>query len=189
MLYPVLYPQLLLNNIKKLPRKLWRWLIFLSSNVLQMQNSRGELCFQLLWKCLCLLFLLFASVSKRFLDCITFQVKIIHWVKFVQIRSFFWSQFPFIHSEYRNMWTRKDSGFRQFSRSDFRIIKAFQNFFFFRFCNLLFLGHLESEMKNFNDETGKSLERTNNIISELCLELLCCLPLPEFIPWRSCFVC
>ena len=78
------------------------------------------------------------------------------------------------------MWTRKDSGFRQFSRSDFRIIKAFQNFFF-RFCNLLFLGHLESEMKNFKEETGKSLERTNNIISELCLELLCCLPLPEFI--------
>ena len=37
-----------------------------------------------------------------------------HWVKSVQIRSIFWSVFSCIQSEYKKLWTRKNSVFRHF---------------------------------------------------------------------------
>ena len=49
----------------------------------------------------------------------------LHSVKSVQIRSFFWSVFSCIQSEYRNIPTRKNSVFGHFSRS-----VEFNNFFF-----------------------------------------------------------
>ena len=42
----------------------------------------------------------------------------IHSVKSVQIRSFFWSVFPCIQSEYSKIRTRKNSVFGHFSRSE-----------------------------------------------------------------------
>ena len=41
----------------------------------------------------------------------------LHWVKMVQIRSFFWSVFSCIQSEHRKIRTRKNSVFGHFSRS------------------------------------------------------------------------
>ena len=43
-----------------------------------------------------------------------------HYVKSVQIRSFFWSVYSCIRTEYRNIRTRKNSVFRHISRSDFQ---------------------------------------------------------------------
>ena len=40
-----------------------------------------------------------------------------HCVKFVQIRSFFWSIFPRIQSDYGKTWTRKNSVFGHFLHS------------------------------------------------------------------------
>ena len=48
--------------------------------------------------------------SRKFLNT--------HCVKTVQIRSFFWSLFSCIQSKYRKVWTRKNSVFEHFSRSD-----------------------------------------------------------------------
>ena len=42
-----------------------------------------------------------------------------HWVKSVQIRSYFWSVFSCIRTEYRKIRTRNNSVFGNFSRSDF----------------------------------------------------------------------
>ena len=42
----------------------------------------------------------------------------LHYVKNVQIRSFFWSMFFLVHSEYKKIWTRKNSVFGHFSRSE-----------------------------------------------------------------------
>ena len=41
----------------------------------------------------------------------------VHSVKSVQMRSFFWSVFPYIRNEYRKMRTKKNSVFGHFSRS------------------------------------------------------------------------
>ena len=41
-----------------------------------------------------------------------------HWVKSVQIRSFFWSIFSCIRTEYRKVRARKNSVFGHFSRSE-----------------------------------------------------------------------
>ena len=41
-----------------------------------------------------------------------------HWVKSVHIRSFFWSAFSCIQSEYRKIRSRKNSAFGHFSRSE-----------------------------------------------------------------------
>ena len=49
----------------------------------------------------------------------------IHWVKRVQIWSFFWSVFSCIQSEYRKIWTIKNSVFGQVSRSDKLTLKKF----------------------------------------------------------------
>ena len=38
--------------------------------------------------------------------------------KSVQIRNFFWHVFSYIRTEYRKIWTRKNSVFRHFSRSE-----------------------------------------------------------------------
>ena len=45
----------------------------------------------------------------------------IHWMKSIQIRSFFWSVFSRIQSEYRKIRTRKNSVFGHFSHSDLLI--------------------------------------------------------------------
>ena len=51
----------------------------------------------------------------------------IHCVKSVQIRSFFWSVFPCIRTEYRKLRTRKNSAYGHFSRSYF--LGIFQKLF------------------------------------------------------------
>ena len=47
-----------------------------------------------------------------------YMTKLMNCVKSVQIRSFFWSAFSCIWTEYRKIRPRKDSAFGHFSRSD-----------------------------------------------------------------------
>ena len=53
------------------------------------------------------------------------QLLLIHCVKSVRIRSFFWSVFSCIQSEYRKIRTRKNSVFGHFSRSDYHYCQLF----------------------------------------------------------------
>ena len=56
-------------------------------------------------------------IIRPWLWNLTTKVWTEHCVKSVQIRSYFWSVFSCIQSEYRKIWTRNNSVFRHFSCS------------------------------------------------------------------------
>ena len=62
--------------------------------------------------------------NLRYMQCFmaffAFKIEDIHCVKSVQIRSYFWSVFSFIQSEYRKIGTRNNFAFGHFLRSDMR---------------------------------------------------------------------
>ena len=59
----------------------------------------------------------FVFFFKKLGYFLTYSLFSVYCIKSAQSRSFFWSVFSCIHSEYRKIRTRKSSVFGQFSRS------------------------------------------------------------------------
>ena len=91
-------------------------------------------------------------------------------VKSVQIRSFFWSVFSCIRTEYRKIRTRKNSIFGYFSRSAsfWTIIKSYN-------CKRLFGVHFDSKLnfdaynENICQKANRKLNATGNFLSIILL--------------------
>ena len=99
-----------------------RWLLLSTTkSVLVKLQTRSFLLWILLWLCL-------QELCEFFKTEITLNncEWLLHRVKSVEIRSYFWSVFSCIQSEYRKIRTRNNSVFGQFSTRDFMIFDNLQ---------------------------------------------------------------